>query len=208
MRPFTARNKLLILCLYSPSHGFNKSVSASLNKSERLASVLFTHLSVQLSISLPLLHPCRPPFAQSQKTQTPTVDSAHVRGLIWITVPWWRGMLRLRLGECVAMRRVRGRLKSPDPEKESRWQWELPHLWTAPVPPVHPFLGSHSTSVQKSPWELWSGRMSQCWACTRSIRSQGACWLLCNAEHKNLADTILVYDPLCPIVALQQTCDW
>lgn len=128
-------------------------------------------------------------------------------GLIWITVPWWRGMLRLRLGECVAMRRVRGRLKSPDPEKESRWQRELPHLWTAPVPPVHPFLGSHSTSVQKTPWELWSGRMSKCWACTRSIRSQGACWLLCNAEHKNLADTILVYDPLCPIVALQQTCD-
>lgn len=54
------------------------------------------------------------------------------------------------------MRRVRGRLKSPDPEKESRWQQELPHSWTAPVPPTtHPSsLGSYSTSVQKA---LWGG---------------------------------------------------
>ncbi|KAI9530814.1 hypothetical protein NQZ68_000305 [Dissostichus eleginoides] len=48
------------------------------------------------------------------------------------------------------MRRVRGRLKSPDPEKESRWQKELPRSWTAPVPPTHPSLSSYSTSVQKT----------------------------------------------------------
>lgn len=36
------------------------------------------------------------------------------------------------------MRRVRGRLKNPDPEKESRWRQELPYPRTAPVPPRPP----------------------------------------------------------------------
>ncbi|KAG7519175.1 hypothetical protein JOB18_003140 [Solea senegalensis] len=36
------------------------------------------------------------------------------------------------------MRRVRGRLKSPDPQKESRWQQELPCSGIAPVPPSTP----------------------------------------------------------------------
>lgn len=36
------------------------------------------------------------------------------------------------------MRRVRGRLKNPDPEKESRWRQELPYPRTAPVHHPHP----------------------------------------------------------------------
>lgn len=57
------------------------------------------------------------------------------------------------------MRRVRGRLKSPDPEKESRWQRELPHSWTAPVLHPHPSLCSYSTSVQKT---LWGFEVEEC----------------------------------------------
>lgn len=57
----------------------------------------FTHLTMQLSISL-LLHLFLP--AISQKSQTPTVDSAHVRGSVWIVVPWWRVMVRLARGAC------------------------------------------------------------------------------------------------------------
>lgn len=155
---------------------FMRAPAALLNKSEWLASVL-SHSSPS-----PPPPPLPPSHAASQKRQTPTVDSAHVRGLIRIVVPWWQGTVR-PARECVAKRRVRGRLKSPDPEKESRWQQELPHSWTAPVLPTHPSLSSYSTSVHKALWGLWSGRMSQCWACPRGIRSQGPCWLLCNTAR-------------------------
>lgn len=57
----------------------------------------FTHLSMQFSIS-PLLHLFL--LAVSQKSQTPTVDSAHVQGLIRIVVPWWRVMVWLARGAC------------------------------------------------------------------------------------------------------------
>lgn len=70
------------------------------------------------------LHPPPPPplapsHAQSQKRQTPTVDSAHVRGLIWIVVLWLRGMARLARGACRREACQRA-FKEPRPQKRKQ----------------------------------------------------------------------------------------
>ena len=96
-----------------------------------------TLIHAALSLPPPPPPPLSSPHAQSQKSQVPTVESAHVRGLIRIVVPWWWGTMRLARGVCrhEACQRA---FKDPRPQKESRWLQELPHSWTAPVPPHTP----------------------------------------------------------------------
>lgn len=174
------REIVLLFCDHMAS--FTLAHAALLNKSEWLASVL-SHTSLCSSPSPPPPPPLSPSHAHSQKRQTPTVDSAHVRGLIRIVVPWWWGTVRPAWGVCrhEACQRA---FKEPRPRKRKQMAAgiTLPTDCTCFPPPacVHPSLSSYSTSVQKSLWGLWSGRMSQCWACPHSIRSQGPCWLLHN----------------------------
>lgn len=160
---------------------FTLTPAASLNKKWMSGECLFTHLSMQHSF--PLLTPNSfSPAQRSQKRQTPAVDLAHVLGLIRIVVPWWRGAARLARGACrhEACQRA---FKEPGPRKGKQmaagnYPTHALHLF----PPASPSHHSYSTSVQRTLWGLWSGRMPQCWACPRSLTSQGPCWLLCNTN--------------------------
>ncbi len=87
------------------------------HKREWLARVL-SH-TYPCSTPSPPPPPLSPSRAQSQKRQTPLVDSAHVRGLIRIVVPWWWGTGRQARGVCrhEACQRA---FKEPRPRKRKQ----------------------------------------------------------------------------------------
>lgn len=101
--------------VFLPQGFIHADPAALLNKSEWLASVL----SHTYPCSSPSPPPPPPSHAHSQKRQTPMVDSAHVRGLIQIVVPWWRGTVRLARGACrhEACQRA---FKEPRPRKRKQ----------------------------------------------------------------------------------------
>lgn len=119
-----------------------------------------------------------------------------------------------RLGECVAMRRVRGRLKNPDPEKESRWRQELPYPRTAPVSttPRTPLPQLLFNQCPENP--LGALKWKNVSMLGLSTQHQITRSLLTPAQpvsvthfHKQ-AITTQVYGLLCPIVAFHQTFHW
>lgn len=82
----------------------------------------------QLMLPLPCSH---------HKGSSPTLDTAHVRGLIWNRAPWRRGTLRLARRVCrhEACQRA---FKETEPPKESRWLQELPPLMDCTCSPLTP----------------------------------------------------------------------
>lgn len=139
--------------------------------------------------ALHLLPPPPPPLssshAPSQKRQTPILDSAHVQGLIRIGVPWWRGTMWLARGACHCEACQRA-FKEPRPRKRKQMAAGITPLTACTCSPHTPLPQLLFNQCPEKPsGGLWSGRMSQCWACLRSIRSQSPCWLLCNTFHSH-----------------------
>ena len=127
--------------VFLPQGFIHADPAALLNKSEWLASVL-SHTYPCSSPSPPPPPPPPPSHAPSQKRQTPTVDSAHVRGLIQIVVPWWRGTVRLARGACrhEACQRA---FKEPRPRKRKQMAAGITALMDctcSPRPPLPQLL--------------------------------------------------------------------
>lgn len=135
-------------------------------------------------------YPCRsgppsppPPHflfhAQSQKTQTPVADSAHVRGVNLNRGAMVTGHEAAGQGSVSPWGVSRGHLKKPRPQKRKQMAAGM-----TPTCGLHLFspLCLYSTSVQRVLWGLWSERMSQWWACPRGVTSQGPCWLQHNTS--------------------------
>lgn len=135
---------------------FTLTPAALLNKSEWLASVL-SHTDLCSSPSPPL----SPSHADSQKKQTPMVDTAHVQGLIRIMVPWWRGTVRLARGACCHEACQRA-FKEPRPRKRKQMAVGFTPPMDCTCFPGAPLPQILFNQCPENSLGLWSGRMSQC----------------------------------------------
>lgn len=204
--------RLFLLFLHHVA-SFMLDPAALLNKSEWLASV-FSHTCPCSSPSpSPPPPTLSPSHAQLQKNQPPTVDSAHVQGLIWAVVPWWRSTVRLARGAC---RHEPCQRAFKEPKHRKRKQMEAGITPTHAVhlfPPCTPSHSSYSTSVQKTSAGF---EVEECLnaglvhAASDHKVPADSCATHC-PFHKHIhkqASTTHVYDLLCSIVVVLQTSDW
>lgn len=191
---------------------FMLTSAALLNKSEWLASVLsHTYACNSPSPPPPPPPPLSPSHAYSQKRQTPMVHSAHVRGLIRIVVPWWRGTVRLSRGACRREACQRA-FKEPRPRKRKQMAAGITPLMDCTCSPRSPLPQLLFNQCPENPlgalkWKNVSmlGLSTQ-HQITRSLLTPATLPISLTHFHKQ-ASTIHVYGLLCSTVAPHQTSD-
>lgn len=160
-----------------------------------------------------LLHLFLPPSAHSQKRQTPKVDSAHVRGLIRIVVPWWRGAVWLARGVCrhEACQRA---FKEPGLRKRKQMAAGITPLMDCTCYPRAPLPQLPFNQCPENP--LGSFEVEECLndglvhaASHHKFPADSCATLPISLTHfHKQTSTIHVYGSLHPIVAVHRTSDW
>lgn len=166
---------------------FSLTPAALLNKSQWLGECPFTHLSMQLSISsssTSLSLPCSLTIEADPHAWLGTcagvnpnrgaMETGHGAAGPGSVSPW--GVSQ-------------GLLRAHTPKKKADGSRNYPthavHLFPPPRPGSTPLPLLLFNQCPQIPLGLWSGRMSQCCVCPRSITSQGPCWLQHGPLHSH-----------------------